>query len=143
AERLLAEQELKEIEWILKYQDLANYRYWRTRGMAEREPETGEAHRILHEAEEQFFRKGVEDPSELVLSGLTKLEAMFKRHPTLTVEQELLEEGIFGLLLWMEILNRNGRNLPDDFPLKELWTVAQDKLPEFRQDFLRKMNAPR
>lgn len=143
AERLLAEQELKEVEWILKYQDMTNYRYWRSRGLAEREPETGEAHRQLHEAEEQFFRKGVEDPSELILSGLGKFEAMFKRHPTLTTEQELLEEGIFGLLLWMEVLNRNGKTLPDEFPLKELWTMAQDRLPEFRQDFLRKMNAPR
>jgi hypothetical protein len=68
---------------------------------------------------------------------------MFKRHPTLTIEQELLEEGIFGLLLWMEVLNRNGKPLPDEFPLKELWTISQDRLPEFRQDFLRKMNAPR
>ena len=143
AERLLAEQELKELEWIQKYQDMANYRYWRTRGQAERELETGEAHRILHEAEEEFFRKGVEDPSEKVLLGLTKLEAMFQRHPALNDEQELLEEGIFGLLLWMEILNRNGKNLPDEFPLKPLWAAAQEKLPEFRQEFLRKMNAPR
>jgi hypothetical protein len=142
-ERLLAETELKEIEWILRYQDMTNYRYWRTRGEAERESDTVEAHRQLYEAEDQFFRKGVEDPSELVLSGLAKFQAMFDRHPELTSDSDLLEEAVFGLLLWMEALNRNGKNVPEEFPLNALWTAAQDKIPEFRKDFLRKMNAPR
>jgi hypothetical protein len=143
AAKLLAETELREIQWILRYQDMCNYRYWRTRGEAEREPETVEAHRELYDAEDQFFRKGVEDPSELVLSGLAKFQSMFERHPDLTSDSDLLEEAIFGLLLWMEVLNRNGKNVPDEFPMKALWTAAQDKVPEFRRDFLRKMNAPR
>lgn len=143
AEKLLAEQELKEIEWILRYQDTANYRYWRTRGLAEKDPETVEAHRNLYEAEKQFFRDGVEDPSELALSGLSKLDSMFRKYPELLADVDSTEEAVMGLLLWMEILNRNGRAVPEEFPLKTIWMAAQDRLPDFRRDFLRKMNAPR
>ena len=122
-------------DWLSYYQNVTNYRYWRVRALAESEPETGEAHRLLHEGEERYEDGDLDAALDLLERGLVKYEAMLERHPELTVEDLSIEEGLWAVLIWRKIYQINQEPIPADFPLKALWQKEQQRIPILQADF--------
>lgn len=137
----LAEQTGADAEsirhWVNRYQNTANYRYWRTRALAESEPETVAAHRDIYEGQQLFKEGRLSRAQEKLFSGLTKFEQMLDRHPSLAKQDNTVEEGLMGLIYWRYIHLLEDEPLPSDFPLKALWLQHQQLVPELRDRFRR------
>ena len=121
--------------WTARYQDTTNYRYWRTRALAESEPDTVAGHRELFQGK-TLFKEGKLDEAEVVLySGMEKWQRLLQRYPELTIEDETVEIGLSAILLWQYIHQLKGEPLPETFPLQGLWLAHQNRLPEIQNMF--------
>jgi hypothetical protein len=49
----------------------------------------------------------------------------------------VIEETLMGVIYWQYIHHLNGRDLPDEYPLKSLYVREGDKVRELRQTFQR------
>ncbi len=124
-----------EIEF---YQNTTNYRFWRTKAHSEMQTNTVNVHRNLYDAE-QLFKKGDIDAAEKSLTdGLAQYENMLKIYKDLEVDDNTLEEGLWGIMLWQKIFQLKNQVQPDDFPLKWLWEKESGRIPNLQQDFNRK-----
>ena len=115
-ERMAKEQDIdpRVLEyWGARYQNMANYRYWRTLSLAESELETVEAHRELYEGQ-QSFREGQVYPTrhqatavacqqlesrEISESKRTILQVLCKKNEPMTYSELAEEESIKSLFL--------------------------------------------
>ena len=109
------------IEWIIRYQDIVNYRYWRQRCLAEQEPLTTEAHRDLYNGREKYFESHFGEATRFLLSGMAKLETMLKKHPEMYGDDSFTEEGLVAQVFWRSILKVEGERVPDKYPLQRMW----------------------
>jgi len=133
------EQEAMIRNAIDSFQKIVNYRYWRTRGMAEAEPETAQAHREFFEAGEAYKQQKWRDALPLVESAMKGFESMLARYPDLRIEDNTIEEAMLAVLMWnniykLEILGE-GESLPQEFPLRTLWQENQGRMPEIEREF--------
>lgn len=111
---------------VNRYQDMCNYRYWRQRALAERQSNTLEAHRAIYLAEQELKQGNTDLAETYALEGLTKLEKMVADYPSL-LEDETTEEGLLAHLYWRACLRTNGKEVPEEYPLKDLWMAHQNE----------------
>ncbi|MFO1023146.1 MAG: hypothetical protein U0903_21010, partial [Planctomycetales bacterium] len=130
--------------WVERYQSMCNYRYWRVRGLAEREQNTVESHKELYEAGQALLKGDTPDAEKKAYSGLEKFEKMTQAHPTLLEDDLTIEDAMIGLLIWREAYKYNHKeDYPAQFPMREVWVKQQPSLMEFERTFLRKFNTNR
>lgn len=137
-----SEQEADQLaEWVNRYQNMTNYRYWRTRALVEAEPQTVAAHRELYEGGQAFKAGELDKAQELLEAGMEKYETMLTRHPELMIEDLAIEEGLMAVLLWQYIHQLKGTTPPEEFALKGLWVQEQNRVPllddQFQRQYLR------
>jgi hypothetical protein len=122
------EEEKKIRRAIDVYQNMCNYRYWRTRAFAEAEPEMAEAHRNFYESKLAYKNQDFATARNLALEGMTGFDKILKRpeYTDLLEENLLCEECLLGWRIWDDIYQITGEKAPDDYPLK--W-VVELKLP--------------
>ena len=96
------EPRLRESSWVGRYQDTANYRYWRTRSRVESEKEMADAHREIYEGEQALDRADTTAARRLYLDGMTKYEKMLKEYSDLKDEDESVEEAILAVIGWQK-----------------------------------------
>lgn len=144
-------KELSEIEgniypldqkqrWVLLRQNVTNYRYWRTRAEVEGSPEMTEAHRLLYLGRRQFLDE--QDPytaSETLYKGLALMEGVITNYSELASEDNLVEECIKSIVLWSESLKSQGKQVPAEYPLREIFdnnpVQAQETINRFQRFF--------
>lgn len=120
------------------YQDVSNYRFWRTKAHSEMQPNTVAVHRELYDGE-QLFKKGEIDAAEETLtSGLGRYEKLLNSYGDLSFDDNTLEEGLWAVMLWQKIYQLKNQIQPDEFPLKWLWDREQGRIPNLQQDFNRR-----
>ena len=123
-----------KLHWQDRYHKMTNYPYWRNRSQVEMQPDMITARRVLKEGKTRFFAADLEQARELFEDGLNKLESLMQRYPKLTddevVEVSLTEDVLKSILMWQYVLHLNGEEVPQEFPMKELW----DKNAGLRQD---------
>jgi hypothetical protein len=127
--------------WIFRYQDMTNYRYWRTRADAESEPNTVDAHRYLYEGQ-QLFLQGDETEAERVLfEGLQKYEQMLLRFQDMGIDDNAIEEAVTGLIVWRKARELTGEPVPSVYPLMHLWNSQEpDRIAELERRWNRQYN---
>lgn len=110
---------------IEHYRKMVNYYYWRTRGTIESERETSEAHRDLYEGAQLYKKQELAKAQESLLSGMEKMESLLKRkgNESLADENDLNEECLLGVLIWIDIHRLVGEQIPERFPLD--WLKAK------------------
>lgn len=117
--------------WVGKYQDMTNYRYWHNRCLAEREPELVAAHRELYESQKLLAGGDAVKAQELALSGLIKFEQQLKNFGDMRADDETIEEALSGIITYRNARELSeGAGLPDKFPLMDLWIKEQGRIPE-------------
>ena len=121
------------------YQNVCNYLHWRVRCLAEKEETMGLAHRLLHEGEQLYNQAEQEQARASFLKGLTRFETILTRREfqPLRLEDNLVEEIMWGILLWRQTYLILNLPVPANFPLKDLWDENQNKLPELQDKFNR------
>ena len=125
--------------WTNRYQDTSNYRFWRTRALSESKTETIDAHKSIYDGE-QLFRSGKFDEAKVQLEkGMALYAKVFNQYPSLLSEDQAIEEGLQAIILWRYIHDLKGLQVPDSFPLKDLWIKEQGRVPglenELRQRY--------
>jgi len=113
------------------YQKTSNYLHWRLRCLAEKEKTMGMAHRLLHEGEELYEQAEQEQARAKLLEGLQRFEALLNtpQFRTLRFEDNLVEEIMWGILLWRQTYLIIDQEVPARFPLQDLWNAKQQLLP--------------
>jgi hypothetical protein len=116
---------------------MSNYRYWRTRALAESENEMTDAHRELYEGGLALKNGDLHEARKQVLEGLKNYETVLERFPDLSSQDDTIDEVLTGILTLQYTHQAVGEAPPQEFPLKWLWTKEQGRVPELHEDFRR------
>ncbi|MCA9070947.1 MAG: hypothetical protein KDA84_18590, partial [Planctomycetaceae bacterium] len=147
--------------WIDARKKVTNYPYWRSRAVLERDDLMVQAHRELFDGR-QLYKAGRYDWTsegppvsvQKLRSGLEKFEEMFKRlrekeesegdlsedekaQQLLTEDDNLVEEAMLALMYYHKAHELAERELPKDYPMKDLWEKNQDLMPTIEREFRR------
>lgn len=129
-------------QWVTKtiddFQKIVNYRYWRTRGMSESEQETADAHRIFFEAGEKYRAQNFVDAQKEVFEAMKKFENVLAKYPDLFFEDNMVEECMLAVMMWLDIHKFNDERPPQEFPLRTLWQDQQGRMGEIEREFQRR-----
>ena len=122
------------------YQNVCNYRFWRTKTYAEREFLITRMHGNLFDGEELFRKGDIDAAQEVLESGLAGFKIMLEQYKDLASDDSTLEEGLNGIMLWKKIFQLKNQVQPEDkdVPLNELWQKEINRVPELQKDFNRK-----
>ncbi len=123
---------------VMAYQNMQNYRYWRTRALCEAEPETAEAHWLLFAALEEYQQQNLDTAREHAFRVMNLLERVFKKYPELEVEEDLVEDGMTAIFIWQNAHKLSGERHPNDFPLRSIYDSRLDRLVEYERLFNRR-----
>ncbi|HEX6985083.1 MAG TPA: hypothetical protein VF170_06880 [Planctomycetaceae bacterium] len=120
-------------------QNTVNYRYWRTRSLAESQPGTAQAHLEIYEGRQLFKASKLRQAEERIRSGLVQLEELFKNYPGFEQDDLAVEEVLMAQLYLRAIYNLYKEPVPDDLPLRRIWTANENgvRLPELMSQFRR------
>jgi hypothetical protein len=124
--------------WIGKYQDQANYNYWRTRALSESEKEMSEAHRLLYDAEQAVFKADPTTALSLYQEGMKKFEEVLNIYPTLKNEDDTIDDALSAVMGWQKALEYLDEDVPDFYPLKSLWDNHPDRRQNVKTEFERR-----
>ncbi|MBM4074446.1 MAG: hypothetical protein FJ267_02230 [Planctomycetes bacterium] len=119
---------------IEQYRKMTNYYYWRTRGTAESDRDTAEAHRDLYDGLQAYRRQELEKAENSVRSGLEKFEKVFAKpgYEDLKNEESMIEECILAIMVYEDVFNLRGEPVPATFPLKNLKTEREQDVQMMR-----------
>ncbi len=125
----------KELEL---YQNVSNYRFWRTKAHSEKQLNTTRMHSDLFEGEDLFKKGDIDAAQEALESGFARFKTMIDTYQELGSDDLTLEEGLWGIMLWQKIYQLKNQVQPEDFPMKPLWDKEINRIPTLQQDFNRK-----
>ena len=120
------------------YQNVSNYRFWRTKAHAEMQLNTTRMHSDLFVGEDLFKKGDIDAAKEVLESGLERFRVMLETYKELGSDDITLEEGLWGIMLWQKIYQLKNQVQPEEFPLKGMWEKEINRVPNLQQDFNRK-----
>lgn len=123
---------------VMAYQNMTNYRYWRTRALCEAEPNTAEAHWLLFAALEEYRKQNLEQARQHAERVMTLLDGILKKYPDLMVEEDLIEDGITAVMIWQYAYKLSGERPPTDYPFKEIYDSRAGEMAEYERKFNRR-----
>ncbi len=125
---------------VIAYQNMVNYRYWRTRALCEGESDTADAHWLLFAALEEYRKQNLPKAKEYAEQVMTLLEKIFQKYPELQVEEDLIEDGIAAVLMYQYAYRLSGERPPETYPLKGLYDSRADQMAEYERKFNRRFS---
>ncbi|MFN8857338.1 MAG: hypothetical protein ACK50P_17360 [Planctomycetaceae bacterium] len=132
------------LHWVARYQDMCNYRYWRTRCKIEGEPEMASAHQALFDAEEAYRAADFDASISTYQEGMKRYAAMLEKYPDLKDDDNTIEEVMIAHLFWRDALRIVEGAEPsdeEDFPLKDMWIKHQNRKPMLMEEFQRRQRS--
>lgn len=123
--------------WTTRWADQTNYRYWKDRALAEKDPEGVEARRLFYEGTKafksgRFYSEKGKDGKELpgaadyYKQGLAVWAGLLSRHKTFKVDDLNKKETRQYVRRYLMALKQSGEQEPDDFPFKDLLSGPQE-----------------
>ena len=120
-------------KWVLKYQKVSNYNYWRSRSSIESEELMMLAHRDVYEGK-QFYKKGqLNQARKMLYEGLAKFSStvglIAQRTPGLQLgdlDESLAEEILLSAIYFASTYDLTGEKVPDNYPMSSLATTRPD-----------------
>lgn len=132
--------------WLGKYQNMTNFRYWYNKCHSETQPNTLQAHKDLYDAIVLFPSGRTSEAARLAYEGLQKYEAILKDEVSglgLRDDDIAIEEVMLGVLTWKTALELENKQVPDDFPMRQLWVEHQNRLKQIESEFKRRISPSR
>jgi hypothetical protein len=142
--------------WTGRFQELVNYAYWRMRADTERADDLLSARRNIYLGDQAYGRGDLRSARSFYEEGMGQWDRVLHEKPQLLDAQETLEEGVNVLLRYRDILTQfgeadqvegleEGKQLPDDFPLKIVWDLYSRTIRDMRlnQETLAEMERAR
>lgn len=137
----LAEEDGYTVEdkrrWTASYQDRCQYRYWRSLAAAEAEQNTREAHQDLYDGQQLYRQQRFREAQELLERGMQKYEIMLRDYQDLANEDSAIEEAMLAILYWQNIHFLQNKEIPEEYPLRDIWQKHQNRLPTIEIEFRR------
>jgi hypothetical protein len=131
--------------WLARFQDMTNYRFWRTRAKVESEPRMADAHRELYEGERKTKEANYVEGRQLLWDGMSKLEEIVEQYTDLASDDDTIEEGMIAQLFWRDCLDVEGE-APDEeegYPLQQMWKKNQNRIREVQEEYQRRKRQTR
>jgi hypothetical protein len=125
--------------WIGKYQDQANYNYWRMRALVESEKNMADAHRLIYEGEQALHKADPTTAKDLYQEGMLKFDQILSGDfKTMRNEDETIEEAMLAVMGWQKALEYLDEEIPDTFPLKDIWDDHPARRMTVKSEFERR-----
>ena len=127
-----------KLHWQGRYEDMVNYRYWKLRCSAERQPELAAARKDLADGRVQFRQEqDMIAARDTFYRGLERLQAVvdtpeYRRDDgtsrLLADEADLVEDSLKAIIMWQHILVEIlGEPVPEEFPMDEVWNNPENE----------------
>jgi hypothetical protein len=97
----------------------------------------------MYEAEQALFKADTTTARELYLSGMARYEKLLDEYPDLKDEDEVVDEGLLAQHGWREALTLDEEEVPDEYPLKEMWEAHPQRRETAREEFNRRRRGQR
>ena len=127
-----------KLNWVYRYQDMCNYRYWRLRCFVEREQNTVDARRDLYNGEVAAAKGDFVEARKLLESGMEKYDTMIRKYPELLEQMETVEDAMVAMIAWRSVLQIESAAVPDDYPLKSVWEQNAGSVGVFNTEYIRR-----
>ena len=125
--------------WTVRYQNVSNYRTWRTRLISESVPATGQGHRALYHGRELFKEGKFAEAQASLERGMAIYEKLLQRFPSLLSDDATIDEVLGSVLYWRYVFELREAPIPNNYPLKEWWEKEQGRLVRLDQNFRREL----
>jgi hypothetical protein len=123
--------------YVLRMLDQTRYPNWKVRAQAEAAKKMVEAHKLIYDGQNQFRKGNLSASREMLFKGMTAYEQLLKNYPAMAREDDSIEEGMTAVLYWQKILKLQFNPIPDEYPLKAIWSSNQHALPTIESRFKR------
>jgi hypothetical protein len=131
------------LKWVDRYQNVTNYRYWRTKSQVESTQEMSDAHRLMYAGEQALDKADLASAAKLFWDGMTKYEKILNEYPDLKEEGETVDEGLLAQMGWRQCLELMEEELPAEYPLKEMWELNTLRRTYLTDEFNRRRRGSR
>lgn len=106
-------------------QNTVNYRYWRLRAQAEARSDTAQAHKEIYDGQQDFKNGRLAESRDKLISGLKKLEDLFKQFPGFE-EDDLAVEEVLMAQIYLGAIRSLGETVDETLPLQRIWDEYQE-----------------
>ncbi|MCA9078718.1 MAG: hypothetical protein KDA93_27085 [Planctomycetaceae bacterium] len=127
--------------WLDRYQKMTNYTFWAARSEIEAMPEMVEARRKLKVGKDLFNKQDITQAKAMLEEGLKEFETIFDKYPMLLDELEIVEDVIKAQLMWQYVMRLYREEIPENFPMSEVWNRNPHLVNRFNEQFLSKVNS--
>ena len=127
---------------------MVNFRFWAHFAACERDPLTVAAHRAIHDGKMAYSKgeisdaednQGVLQPSNAEIqfaNGLAGMASVLEKYPTLYYHDAYIDKILLATFYWEKVHQYNGKQIPQDFPLKPMVMQHANRQPDIEQEFL-------
>ncbi|MEQ9406236.1 MAG: hypothetical protein RIK87_00865 [Fuerstiella sp.] len=127
---------------------MVNFRFWQNLANCERDPLTAEAHRAIYEGKVAYAEGRISDsqdnegnlvPSEAQQrfeEGIAKLAQVLEKNPDLRYHDSYIEEGMLAVYYWEKVHQYNGKEVPEQHPLKAMVLENAGRQMDIEREFL-------
>ena len=110
--------------------EVTNYPYWLARCELERQPETLEARRIVHDADQAFrVDQDLLAAQKLYQQGFAKWDEVLNRYPNMRRDDLFSEDLLAFINRYRTLLKRLDEPFPDKFPLQDILDAHRGRQP--------------
>ena len=144
AEEVPVEQKMYFTEQTRK---MVNYDFWMKRSKLEADDNMINARRLLFSGKRKLLDdSNLEGAREDLIKGLTDLQTVIDEVEggnMLLTEKEVMEDAIKSIIMWEYIQRLLSEEMPEDFPLKQVWTAPENQraIDEQRENFRRRIGS--
>jgi hypothetical protein len=103
---------------ITQYQNMVNYRYWRTRSQAESDGITEKAHRKVYEGKQLYKAGKTSEAKKSLVSGMEDFENLLAKYPDLLNDSSTIDECLMAYLYLEAIYRLEQTPMPENLPLR-------------------------
>jgi hypothetical protein len=124
-------------QWVIRIRSETRYPYWKIRSQVEAQKLMIDAHKAIYDGKTEFRNGNLTVAKDLLFKGMTEYEQLIKKYDVLQQDDESIEEGLTAVLYWQYILKLQFQERPKTFPLIDLWTKHQNRVPRLEERFKR------
>jgi hypothetical protein len=128
--------------------DMTNFRQWRDIADLERTPEMLEARRMSFEGK-KAYNEGrnsdtmlpdktvqISDSQKSLEAAMTQWAKLAEKYPNMFIDGDNVEDCLLLIQYYRVVCQLNLRNMPDTYPLKDIWDKNPSRHPDAERNFL-------
>jgi hypothetical protein len=136
----------EKVNWQDRYRKMTSYPYWKRHCDIEKRETMMQARYQIAEGRRLFREVQDFESAKIYLEqGMANMQAVIDEYDAedgynafLADEDETIEEAIKALLIWQRVLELLGEPIPEEYPLKRVWTSTDGRIQMLREDLTEK-----